>query len=183
MFSLSKWSGLFKSSANSTTVEVSATCTHDISDEWICVDDAENCELINIDEHEVLDEATKARRQKWQKRLLKGRSQRHNSLPSKAKMRKSSQKASPSSSQPKNNITNSTSSTNASSHQIALRAKLKLAVEAAATANHEETNASAAVPTSPPKARKAKRTSFKNQSVAKNVTSRYIQQPCQRGMN
>jgi len=180
MFSLSKWSDLFKSSAT-TELQVSATCTHDISDEWICVDDADNCEVINIDQHEVLDEATKARRRKWQKRLLKGRSQRHNSLPSKAKLRQRASVSTSSEQVQTTTTTTTTSSNPASTHQTQLRAKLKLAVDAAAAAGLDGSETPAA-----PKQRKmvtSRSHKRKAQAVQRGANARCIQQPSQRGMN
>lgn len=184
MFSSFKWSDLFRKSEGDMSLDI--TCQHEISNDWICVDDAQNCEVINIDEHEVLDEATKQRRRKWQKRLLKGRSQAHNSLPSKAKvMRRQPTK---NNTLPQNNSDAATTIQQATSNPnnnnattTHLRQKLRLAVEQQAAAT------TAALEDSPPspntrRTTKIPTTKKSARSVAV-VRKRYIQQPSQRGMN
>lgn len=173
----STWADLFKKPTN--IVENSSPqCLHEISNDWICVDDQQNCETVDdLQKHEFLSEDQKQRRKQWQKRLQKGRSKNYNSLPSKARLRKNS--SSPQNVENKENNNNSqVQSLNSQNQNAQLRAKLRLAVEAAGSSASSENNASSFQPKIKPSNQKPSR----NQRV--NAPRRMpIQQPSQRGMN
>jgi len=125
------WADLFKASAASQIVEDSnPQCLHEISNEWICVDDKQNCEFVNdLEKHEFLTDEQKERRAQWQKRLQKGRSKNYNSMPSKARLRKNSNNTQKTDTHQVQS--NTTSNNHSDENKVHLRAKLRLAVEAA----------------------------------------------------
>lgn len=175
------WADLFKGKNASNIEAEQPQCLHEISSDWICVDEQQNCEAVNdLGKHEILDEETKVRRAQWQKRLQKGRSKRHNSMPSKAKFRKSTAPAT-SAVLTQTQTTSSNTPSGGSQAAASLKAKLRLAVAAAQSGQDEGS-------TSPifTEARQAKIPSKKgprNQNRAAQLRRMPIQQPCQRGMN
>lgn len=173
------WADLFKAKTTSNIEAEQPQCLHEISSDWICVDEAQNCEAVNdLGKHEILDEDTKERRAQWQKRLQKGRSKRHNSMPSKAKLRKAST-ASYNTTLTQTQTTSS-NTPNGGQQAASLKAKLRLAVEAA---QQQDEGVSSPVFT---EARQTKIPSKKGPRI-QNHTAQFrrmpIQQPCQRGMN
>lgn len=175
----STWADLFK--ADTKIIESSNPPLNEleISQGWICVDDTNNCEDVNdLGKHEFLSDDQKERRAQWQKRLQKGRSKQHNSMPSKARSRKSSNQTTG-----KNTETNqvqSTSNKSSNSQEVSLRAKLRLAVEAA-SANNEENEDD--VVSSSYQAHREKPYQKRSQNQRGSRRMNPIQQPCQRGMN
>lgn len=184
---LKLWSDLFRTEASEPN-ELEISVEQEISQEWICVDDDQNCEVINIEQHEVLDDATKSRRRKWQKRLIKGRSSQYSSLPVKAKIMRRRDRPSSASfkHQHSSHYHHSTSSASNDQHTL-LRAKLKIAVTNANTSTTSEdissdNNSLNSRSVNRGKCTKSKSSRNKNGPAAQ-ARARYIQQPCQRGMN
>lgn len=178
------WADLFKRTNSPTIVENSSPqCLHEISNDWICVDDQQNCENVDdLKKHEFLSQDQKDRRAQWQKRIQKGRSKNYNSMPSKAKFRKNSN-ASPVNNKSENNNNNSSKvQSNTTSQQAQLRAKLRLAVEQAGCSNSEQetTNTNFPNPNFKPKQAKPAKNNYNLRSAARKMP---IQQPSQRGMN
>jgi len=177
----STWADLFK--ADRKIVDNSTPESElEISSGWICVGDNNDCEDVNdLGKHEFLSDDQKERRAQWQKRLQKGRSKQHNSMPSKARSRKSSNQNNV---KTENNQVQSTTTSiktsNLISQEVSLRAKLRLAVEAAG-ANNEENEDD--VVSSSFQAHREK--PYQKTSRSKRGSRRMnpIQQPCQRGMN
>jgi len=184
------WADLFKrnNSSPSEIVENSSPqCLHEISNDWICVDDQQNCETVDdLKKHEFLTEEQKDRRAQWQKRLQKGRSNKYNSMPSKAKFRKNSN-SSPVNNKSEHNNNNSSKvqSNSTSSNQAQLRAKLRLAVEQAGCSNSEQetTNNNNSFPNPNFKPKQAKPVKNNNYNLRSGARKMPIQQPSQRGMN
>jgi len=172
------WADLFKTTSSNIEAE-QPQCLHEISSDWICVDERQNCETVDdLGKHEILDDDTRERRAQWQKRLQKGRSKRHNSMPSKAKFRKASSatmlvQPAQNSSHPSQNTTQQATS---------LKAKLRLAVEAAQGACQDEGSTSPGF-TEARQTKMPSKKSSRNQNRAGQLRRMPIQQPCQRGMN
>jgi len=175
----STWADLFKSDKK--FVEASnqspGTTEHEISNDWLCVDDENNCEEVHdLEKHEFLTEDQKERRAQWQKRLQKGRSKQHSSMPSKARSRKTSQVKT------ENNKVQSTSNkASSNSQEVSLRAKLRLAVEAAAAGGSNEEGEEVSGNSFQPHREKAFQKNSRGQRGSRRMNT--IQQPCQRGMN
>jgi len=187
------WADLFKRNNSEITENSSPQCLHEISNDWICVDEKQNCETVDdLKKHEFLTPEQKDRRAQWQRRLQKGRSNKYNSMPCKAKkiLRKNSN-ASPvnNKSENNNNHNNSSkvqSSNTSSNHQQAqLRAKLRLAVEQAGCSNSEQetTNNHTNFPNPNFKPKQAKPVKHNNYNLRSGARKMPIQQPSQRGMN
>lgn len=169
------WADLFKTTSSNLEAE-QPQCLHEISSDWICVDERQNCETVDdLGKHEILDDDTRERRAQWQKRLQKGRSKRHNSMPSKAKFRKAS--SATMLVQPAQN-----SSQNTTQQASSLKAKLRLAVEAAQSACQDEGSTSPGF-TEARQTKMPSKKSSRNQNRAGQLRRMPIQQPCQRGMN
>lgn len=168
------WADLFKTTSSNLEAE-QPQCLHEISSDWICVDERQNCETVDdLGKHEILDDDTRERRAQWQKRLQKGRSKRHNSMPSKAKFRKAS--SATMLVQPAQNSSQNTT------QQASLKAKLRLAVEAAQSACQDEGSTSPGF-TEARQTKMPSKKSSRNQNRAGQLRRMPIQQPCQRGMN
>jgi len=182
------WADLFKRNNSKIIENSSPQCLHEISNDWICVDDQQNCETVDdLKKHEFLTEEQKDRRAQWQKRLQKGRSNKYNSMPSKAKFRKNSN-SSPVNNKSEHNNNNSSkvqSNSTSSNHQQAqLRAKLRLAVEQAGCSNSEqETSNNNSFPNPNFKLKQAKPVKNNNYNLRSVARKMPIQQPSQRGMN
>lgn len=180
------WADLFKASAASQIVEDSnPQCLHEISNEWICVDDKQNCEFVNdLEKHEFLTDEQKERRAQWQKRLQKGRSKNYNSMPSKARLRKNSSNSQKTDNQVQSNTTSN--SVNSDENKVHLRAKLRLAVAAAGSqgevgrTNDDDGSVSPSFSAHRFKPNGGGK-SGKNKGARR--MQQQIQQPCQRGMN
>jgi len=179
------WADLFKRNNSPNIVENSSPqCLHEISNDWICVDDQQNCETVDdLKKHEFLTQDQKDRRAQWQKRLQKGRSKNYNSMPSKAKFRKNSN-SSPVNNKSEHNNNSSKVQSNTTSQQAQLRAKLRLAVEQAGCSNSEQetnhSNTNFPNPNFKPKQAKPAKNNYNLRSAARKMP---IQQPSQRGMN
>lgn len=180
------WADLFKAKNNDLNpIDSSPQCLHEISNDWICVDEKQNCESVNdLGKHEFLTDDQKERRAQWQKRLQKGRSKNYNSMPSKARFRKNSsntvQKNCDDTQVQSNNSTSN--HTNKSASQDQLRAKLRLAVEAAGSnASVEEPPVSPSFVAHRIKPSGQKNARNCNRGARRNMQP--IQQPSQRGMN
>lgn len=171
------WADLFKTATSTQILEAEQPqCLHEISSDWICVDERQNCETVDdLGKHEILDDVTKERRAQWQKRLQKGRSKRHNSMPSKAKFRRAS-----SATLAQNTQNSSHQASQNTSQNTSLKAKLRLAVEAA---SNQDDGSTSPVFTEARQAKIPSKKTSRNQNRAGQLRRMPIQQPCQRGMN
>jgi len=183
------WADLFKRNNSKIIENSSPQCLHEISNDWICVDDQQNCETVDdLKKHEFLTPEQKDRRAQWQKRIKKGRSNKYNSMPSKAKILRKNSNASPVNNKSENiNNSSKVQSNTTSNHQQAqLRAKLRLAVEQAGCSNSEQettNNNHTNFPNPNYKPKQAKPVKNNNYNLRSGARKMPIQQPSQRGMN
>lgn len=184
------WADLFKRNNSKIIENSSPQCLHEISNDWICVDDQQNCETVDdLKKHEFLTPEQKDRRAQWQKRIKKGRSNKYNSMPSKAKILRKNSNASPVNNKSENNNNNSSkvqSNTTSNHQQAQLRAKLRLAVEQAGCSNSEQettNNNHTNFPNPNYKPKQAKPVKNNNYNLRSGARKMPIQQPSQRGMN
>jgi hypothetical protein len=140
----------------------------------------------DLKKHEFLTPEQKDRRAQWQKRIKKGRSNKYNSMPSKAKILRKNSNASPVNNKSENNSSKVQSNTTSNHQQAQLRAKLRLAVEQAGCSNSEQettNNNHTNFPNPNFKPKQAKPVKNNNYNLRSGARKMPIQQPSQRGMN
>jgi len=135
------------------------------------------------EKHEFLTDEQKERRAQWQKRLQKGRSKNYNSLPTKARLRKNSSNNQNNSQKTDNHQVQSNTTSNSDENKVHLKAKLRLAVEAAGSQEGRTDDDGSVSPSFSAHRFKPVGGGKSGKNRGARRMQQPIQQPCQRGMN